>query len=319
MEGDSISDTGNLIREGTGQAFATIGHLPYGETYFHNATGRCSDGQLMIDFLATNLGLPFLNPYLDKNASFEHGVNFAVAGATALDKSFFTEKNIYMPFTNSSLGVQLNWLKGHLNSKCNNHPGKPISEVMNYVPYVVDAIIEAARTVIDHGAAQLIVPGNFPIGCMPSYLTTFYYRNPGAYDRNNCLKYFNSFTEFHNLQLTNALSRLRIEYPRIKIMYADYYNSFLQLFSQASGLGFDRNTLLKSCCGKGGDYNFDVRNMCGMQDVPVCASPKTMISWDGVHLTQAAYNVMADELMMGGYTSPNYGLWMKWTCNNLKP
>ncbi|KAK1323733.1 GDSL esterase/lipase [Acorus calamus] len=276
---------------------------------------------------ATNLGLPFLNPYLDKNASFEHGVNFAVAGVTALDKSFFTEKNIYVPFMNSSLGFQLNWLKGHLNSKFNNHPGvqsnltacskylenalfmvgeiggndynyaflegKPISEVMDYVPYVVDAIIEAARTVIDHGAAQLIVPGIFPIGCMPSYLMTFYDRNPGAYDQNNCLKYFNSFAEFHNLQLTDALSRLRSS--------------------------FDRNTLLKSCCGKGGDYNFDVRNMCGMQDVPVCASPKTMISWDGVHLTQAAYNVMADELMMGGYTSPNYGLWMKWTCNNLKP
>ncbi|KAK1274880.1 GDSL esterase/lipase [Acorus gramineus] len=184
---------------------------------------------------------------------------------------------------------------------------------------LVHVHIEAARAVIDHGAAQLIVPGNFPIGCMPSYLTTFYDRNPGAYDQNNCLKNFNSFAEFHNLQLTNALSKLRIEYPRIKIMYADYYNSFLQLFSRASVLGFDRNSLLKSCCGKGGDYNFDVRNMCGMQDVPVCASPETMISWDGVHLTQAAYNVMADELMMGGYTSPNYGLWMKWTCNNLKP
>lgn len=49
--GDSLSDTGNLIREsqtGTSSAFAS---LPYGETYFENATGRCSNGLLMIDYI----------------------------------------------------------------------------------------------------------------------------------------------------------------------------------------------------------------------------------------------------------------------------
>ncbi|KAL2245071.1 UNVERIFIED_CONTAM: Acetylajmalan esterase [Sesamum indicum] len=49
--GDSISDTGNLIREipiGAATAFA---RLPYGETFFKNATGRCSNGLLMIDYI----------------------------------------------------------------------------------------------------------------------------------------------------------------------------------------------------------------------------------------------------------------------------
>lgn len=45
--GDSVSDTGNLIREHPESAFAK---LPYGETFFKNATGRCSDGLLMIDY-----------------------------------------------------------------------------------------------------------------------------------------------------------------------------------------------------------------------------------------------------------------------------
>lgn len=46
--GDSISDTGNLLRQGG--AFATIiGKLPYGETNPAGPTGRCSDGLLIVD------------------------------------------------------------------------------------------------------------------------------------------------------------------------------------------------------------------------------------------------------------------------------
>lgn len=51
--GDSIADTGNLIREGVGVAFAPIAHLPYGETTFKRPTGRCSNGLLMIDYLGS--------------------------------------------------------------------------------------------------------------------------------------------------------------------------------------------------------------------------------------------------------------------------
>ncbi|KAG6480284.1 hypothetical protein ZIOFF_063764 [Zingiber officinale] len=42
--GDSMSDTGNV----------QISTLPYGMTFFGNATGRCSDGRLVIDFIGTS-------------------------------------------------------------------------------------------------------------------------------------------------------------------------------------------------------------------------------------------------------------------------
>lgn len=48
--GDSITDTGNLVKEAPPGMFETIKHLPYGVTFGH-PTGRCSDGLLMIDFL----------------------------------------------------------------------------------------------------------------------------------------------------------------------------------------------------------------------------------------------------------------------------
>jgi hypothetical protein len=48
--GDSITDTGNLVKEAPPGMFETIKHLPYGVTFGY-PTGRCSDGLLMIDFL----------------------------------------------------------------------------------------------------------------------------------------------------------------------------------------------------------------------------------------------------------------------------
>ncbi|KAL3535331.1 hypothetical protein ACH5RR_003792 [Cinchona calisaya] len=64
------------------------------------------------------LGLPLLNPYLDKNASFSNGVNFAVAGSTALDFTFFTTRGIVIPVITAPLSVQVNWFKQYLASIC---------------------------------------------------------------------------------------------------------------------------------------------------------------------------------------------------------
>ena len=50
--GDSLADAGNLIQNGTPEFLATA-RLPYGQTYFGKATGRCSDGRLVIDHLGT--------------------------------------------------------------------------------------------------------------------------------------------------------------------------------------------------------------------------------------------------------------------------
>ncbi|MCD7451110.1 hypothetical protein HAX54_009558 [Datura stramonium] len=43
-----------------------------------------SDGRLVIDFVAESLSLPFLPPYRDPKADKTYGVNFAVAGSTAI-------------------------------------------------------------------------------------------------------------------------------------------------------------------------------------------------------------------------------------------
>ncbi|GFZ07072.1 hypothetical protein Acr_19g0000090 [Actinidia rufa] len=289
--------TGNLIRETPIGAATAFAKLPYGETFFKKATGRCSNGLLMIDYFAIAAGLPLLNPYKNTDASFSHGANFAVAGSTALPVEVLARKNISTMVTSSSLGVQLDWMFTHFNSICHTDRGKTMEEVESMVPDVVRVIKEAVRRVIHYGAVRVVVPGNFPIGCMPIYLTAFQTNDSAAYDEHHCLKQLNNLSVYHNNQLQAAIEELKREYPNVVILYGDYYHAFQWLFSRSAYLGFDTTTAQKACCGIGGDYDFSLPRMCGAPGVPVCPNPNKLISWDGVHLTQKAYKIMAGWLI----------------------
>uniref|UniRef100_A0ACD6AG39 Uncharacterized protein n=1 Tax=Avena sativa TaxID=4498 RepID=A0ACD6AG39_AVESA len=362
--GDSITDTGNLVKEAPPGAFETIKHLPYGVTLGY-PTGRCSDGLLMIDFLAQDMGLPFLNPYLAKNRSFDHGVNFAVAGATAMDPADqFNGSSSSLPFSFNSLKLQLRWFKDFMKSSFGTDQGNPsilleslsphgrtrtlsfssnssckklcgaeirkrlqsslvlvgeiggndynfaffgnrsITEVEKLVPGVVKTIIDATKEVLDMGANRVIVPGNFPIGCIPGYLTSMASSEPSDYDSMGCLKELNLFAAKHNSKLQQAIASLRASYPDASIAYADYFNSFFSLLKGASELGFDASSTHKACCGAGGKYNYDERRMCGAEGSTACADPSAYVSWDGIHMTQAAYKAMSRLIYHGRYLQP---------------
>ncbi|KAL0310928.1 UNVERIFIED_CONTAM: Acetylajmalan esterase [Sesamum angustifolium] len=321
--GDSISDTGNLIREFPIGPSTPFARLPYGETFFKNATGRCSNGFLMIDYIALDAGLPFVPPYKDRDADFRHGVNFAVAGSTALPSHVLAAKHIVSPVTSSSLTIQLGWMSTHFNSICLNHrecaeklqtalfmvgeiggndynyaifQGKTMDELRSMVPEVVHAITNGVRSRGNKssGARKL------PIGCLPIYKTAFQTNMLAAYDENRCLKQLNDFATYHNEELQQGIEKLQQEHPNAVIVYADYYNAYQYLLRLAKSHGFDTE---RACCGSGGKYSFNVTRMCGAPGVGVCADPGRFLSWDGVHLTQQAYKIMAGWLVHDIFTN----------------
>ncbi|KAM7278749.1 hypothetical protein ACFE04_005883 [Oxalis oulophora] len=316
--GDSLSDTGNYIRENPKSLLA---RFPYGQDFpkSKRAVGRASNGLLIIDYIAMSSGMPLLDAYKNPNAQFFRGagVNFAVSGATALPSQYLAARGIISPTTNTSLSVQIEWLFTFLNDCAeklktalfmvgeiggNDYnyaltQGKPIKEVNSLVPDVVYAIKKAVTTVISYGAARVIVPGNFPIGCIPIFLTKYQTKNSAAYDELHCLKDLNNLAINHNALLQKAIEELRTENPNVVIVYGDYYNAYMSILQRSKSLGFEAASLQKACCGNGGDYNFNPARKCGELGVKVCPNPNAYISWDGVHLTQKAYQSIADWLI----------------------
>ncbi|XP_073107379.1 GDSL esterase/lipase At1g28570-like [Elaeis guineensis] len=325
--GDSLADTGNFVSYAKG---TNIGRLPYGETYFHRPTGRFSDGRIIIDFIAQRLGLPLVPPSLagPGGQGFRQGANFAVGGATALANDFFRAKGLNVTWTDYSLGVQIEQFRHLLPSLCSsdsechdflnntlflmgeiggndyNHPffqGRTVEEITTYVPNVISAISSAIKVLIDLGVKTLVVPGNFPIGCVPVYLGLFQNSSKGDYDpQTGCINWLNKFSEYHNLQLTTELEKLHQLYPDATIIYANYYEALLNIVRSPQKFGIEVTEA--ACCGSGKLSNPPV--FCGDPGAPLCSDPSKYISWDGTHLTEAAYKIIADGLLDGPYATP---------------
>ncbi|KAF8107859.1 hypothetical protein N665_0116s0064 [Sinapis alba] len=338
--GDSSADTGNFLSLSDDVKHPPqVASLPYGETFFHHPSGRYSDGRLIIDFIAEFLGLPYVPPYFgSKSVSFDQGINFAVYGATALDRALLVEKGIKSEFTNVSLSVQLNIFKQILPnlcalSSCNcrevlgdslilmgeigvndySYPlfkGKSINEIKELVPLVIKAISSAVVDLIDLGGKTFLVPGNIPLGCFPAYLTLFETSEKEHVDPfTGCISWLNQFGEYHNEQLTTELTRLQNIYPYVSIIYTDYYNSMYPFFQEPAKYGF-KNRPLAACCGVGGQYNFTIDKECGSKGVSSCQNQSEYVNWDGYHLTEAAHQKMAHGLLNGPYVTPVFD----WSC-----
>ncbi|VAH74520.1 unnamed protein product [Triticum turgidum subsp. durum] len=273
--GDSLADAGNLVVDGIPEYLATA-RLPYGMTYFGYPTGRVSDGGLVVDFIAQELGLPLLPPSKAHNASFHRGANFAITGGTSLDTSFFEARGMRHTVWNSgSLHTQLKWFQDMKPSICNSPEecrdlfrrslfivGEfggndyaaalgaflPVQKVHTFVPHIVDSIGKGIEKLIAEGAVELVVPGVLPIGCFPVYLSIFLKQQPEMYGpRSGCIKDLNTLSWVHNALLQRKIAGLRKKHPGVRIMYADYYTAVTQFVLHA-----EKWVICGGCGGRGG-------------------------------------------------------------------
>lgn len=58
-------------------------------------------------------------------------------------------------------------------------------------------------------ATRVVIPGNFPLGCAPSYLAAVDETERAAYDGNGCLVGLNLFAQMHNVLLQQGIRELR--------------------------------------------------------------------------------------------------------------
>ncbi|PWZ32003.1 GDSL esterase/lipase [Zea mays] len=329
--GDSLADTGNYpFVYGNGSAKL---RPPYGETFFHRATGRASNGRLVVDFIADTLGLPFVRPYLSGRSAedFAGGANFAVGGATALSPDFFRARGFHNMGNRLDLDMEMKWFRGLLDLLCPgnlagcsdmmnqslflvgeiggndyNGPllsGVPFEEIRAITPSVVAKISSTISELIQLGAKTLVVPGNLPIGCVPKYLMIFKSNKKEDYDpQTGCLRWMNEFSQYHNKLLVEQLKKLRRLHPGVTIIYADYYGAAMEIFLSPEQYGIEYP--LVACCGAEGPYGVSPTTSCGLGEYKLCDNPEKYGSWDGLHPTESAYRVIAMGLLLGSYTRP---------------
>ncbi|GJN38109.1 hypothetical protein PR202_gb27121 [Eleusine coracana subsp. coracana] len=331
--GDSYTDTGNLaiLYGGPASPDCLISKPPYGMTFFGYPTGRASDGRLPIDFIAEALGLPLLPPSLATNQSFKQGVNFATGGATALDRTFFVDRGFkaVSPF-NVSISFQLGWFDAMKPSLCSSSQecqeyfaktlfvvgelgwndyavmllsGKgSVDEMRSHVPEIVRTVCAATEKLINEGAKTVVVSGVAPFGCAPANLE-FLANQTGVGDvepETGCLKNLNLLSKHHNLQLRRALRRLNGRHPGVRLIYADFYAPIMDFAVSPDRYGFNGTEgVLRACCG----MPSDLTELCGMPGI-AAGDPSMYLSWDGVHLTEAANHFIADGWLRGPHAHP---------------
>lgn len=148
----------------------------------------------------------------------------------------------------------------------------------------------------------MVVQGLPPSGCLP---LTLFLSSETDKDDLGCVKSVNNLTDTHNIVLQAKLRALRKTYPDATIIYADYATAYRTVMKRSNHFGFSER--FNACCGAADQpYRFIPFKTCGTPGVSACEKPSEYINWDGVHLTEAMYKVVADMFVNGGFSHPPF-------------
>ncbi|KZV15267.1 hypothetical protein F511_27549 [Dorcoceras hygrometricum] len=319
--GDSNSDTGSFSA-----ALLPVAS-PNGRTFFGKPSGRFSDGRLIIDFIAENLGLQYLPAYLDSfGVDFRHGANFASAGST-IQRVCVNTCMVYNPF---SLDVQLlQFEQFQLRSIETNRQGsesfsralytidsgqndltagigssRNMEEVKADIPRILDQFSVALEKLYKLGARAFWIHNTGPIGCLPYFVVGHRTADRSNTDSNGCIKSYNEVAQEFNKQLKDRIIDLRSQLRDAILIYVDIYSVKHSLISNRNNNGFRHP--LGYCCGRlvvvgcGGKTMWNGTEVYGNS----CRNPSEYISWDGTHYTEAANKWISSRILDGSFSEP---------------
>ncbi|KAF7117067.1 hypothetical protein RHSIM_RhsimUnG0005100 [Rhododendron simsii] len=253
--GDSNSDTGAF------SATASPTQLPDGQTFFGKPAGRGCDGRLIIDFIAEELGIPYLSPYLDSvGSNFSHGANFAYGGATILRQTW---QSPGIPFHLAVQATQFSQFKARTidiynQGKNTSRFPRPedfskalytldigqndvytstwSSNPLSIIPDLIDNFTQALQTLYDQGGRAFWIHNVGPNGCLPGAQNNIWNRTQETFDKNGCINSWNERVVEFNRQLKDRVIKLRAQLPEAAITYVDVYTAKYNLISNAKNL-----------------------------------------------------------------------------------
>ncbi|EPS68145.1 hypothetical protein M569_06628, partial [Genlisea aurea] len=221
--------------------------------------------------------------------------NFAVAGATALNRSTLASYGIQsldVPY----LLMQLDWYELYLANnpipdylytvigpiggndiiyaitQCN----KTYNEISSMIPMIAETIVTVVKKILlSVNAVDQIhyLNLNFPLGCFPFIIDFFSYDPNIEKDTDGCIKMVNELVMDLNSNISSMVTDIRV---------VDIYSAYLDLIRDETY----ECVKFTPCCGNGGFVPSNI--FCGGEDAFLCSNPDDYIHWDGVHLTSSA-------------------------------
>ncbi|XP_057802368.1 GDSL esterase/lipase LIP-4-like [Salvia miltiorrhiza] len=299
--GDSNSDTGGAsVLSGRELEF------PEGRTFFHEPTGRASDGRLILDFLCESLETKFLTPYLELfTPDFSNGVNFALGGAdsrlgrTDINSVAYTLGNEiaeFSRFRNVTIrrgSLDAGQVKSALfmldigqNDIQFDTNTKTLQQVLDGdVPAIVSNIGKAMQMLYQLGGRNFWVHNTGPLGCLPSNVALI--NASTAVDEYGCVSDKNKAAAAFNSQLERLCRELRLEMGDATIVYVDIYSIKLDLIVNATSYGFENPFV-----------------QCKPKGQSVCPEGSRYVNWDGFHYTEAANMLVASKIISTSFSTP---------------
>ncbi|CAK9315754.1 unnamed protein product [Citrullus colocynthis] len=313
--GDSTVDPGNNNNIAT---LLRADHLPYGRNLpGHAASGRFSDGKLTTDYISSVVGLNDLLPaYLDSsltNIDLLGGASFGSAG-TGLDEltanlSKVLDMESQLNYFEEAM-VRIKKMVGERKGEEMVKKGLFVISVgtndLLYNVYLLptrmlqfsvsgyhDFLLQKLRSLLQRlykkGARKMVVVGVPPIGCLPLQVTMGSLIPSDHMTQRLCNKKQNDDCQAYNNKLKALSIKLQATLVGAKVAYLDVYGPIMDMVANPSKYGFEETS--KGCCGSG---LMEMGPMCNFLS-PTCYDASKFIFWDAVHLTQAAYSILANH------------------------
>jgi hypothetical protein len=202
----------------------------------------------------------------------------------------------------------------------------PYHQVLAKVPGVVAQIKYTVEALYSHGARRFWVHGTGALGCLPQKLA-IPRDDDSDLDAHGCLKTYNAVARRFNALLGDACNTLQQRMVDATIVFIDMFavkydlvvnhtmhgsstvtknsNMLLDLCLLYGGGGAGIERPLMACCGHGGPpHNYNHFKACMSAEMQLCDVGARFVSWDGVHLTEAANAIVAAKVLTGDYSTP---------------
>lgn len=299
--GDSYADTGNI-----GKTAANSWKVPYGITFPGKPAGRFSDGRVLTDYLARFVGIKSPIPYRWRNLGAKHlryGMNFAFGGTGVFDTL------VALP----NMTTQVDFLQELLSNKVYTWPdlqssvalvsiagndygaylarGGSSQTLQSFILLVVDQLVVNLKRLHGMGMKKVAVTSLEPLGCLPQTTVSSSFQE--------CNGTQNTAVTFHNLLLSQAVTKLNNETKDSPFVILDLYASFMSVFeNKADHLGSSKfeNPLKPCCMGISSEYSCGSVDESGAKKYTICDDPESAFFWDTVHPTQQGWNAVYSAL-----------------------